>query len=190
MRLTVHIGWLAWDRRPHDENPDRPGCLVHSCRLRRPGHDTRSHLPAYHRGHHDLVGLHCWYVQAQASGRLQHRRRRRFDVRKSWEIYPRNCLCSLSVDLPLNCRVDILLTIRVDWAFVAGSGMLGISIGLNAVSTHGACTAIFVAVAALAGFLLGSIQTLGRISWLAWLGLTCILTASKFLLPSRGNDHI
>ncbi|KAL2434867.1 Transmembrane transporter [Exophiala dermatitidis] len=63
------------------------------------------------------------------------------------------------------------------WAFVAGSGMLGISIGLNAVSTHGACTAIFVAVAALAGFLLGSIQTLGRISWLAWLGLTCILTA-------------
>lgn len=94
------------------------------------------------------------------------------------------------MDLPLNCRVDILLTIRVDWAFVAGSGMLGISIGLNAVSTHGACTAIFVAVAALAGFLLGSIQTLGRISWLAWLGLTCILTASKFLLPSRGNDHI
>ncbi|KAL2434881.1 Transmembrane transporter [Exophiala dermatitidis] len=63
------------------------------------------------------------------------------------------------------------------WAFVAGSGMLGISIGLNAVSTHGACTAIFVAVAALAGFLLGSIQTLGRITWLAWLGLTCILTA-------------
>ncbi|KAJ4523690.1 hypothetical protein HRR83_000337 [Exophiala dermatitidis] len=79
--------------------------------------------------------------------------------------------------LRLNRGVDIILTTRVDWAFVAGSGMLGISIGLNAVSTHGACTAIFVAVAALAGFLLGSIQTLGRISWLAWLGLTCILTA-------------
>ncbi|CAM1505934.1 Fc.00g115710.m01.CDS01 [Cosmosporella sp. VM-42] len=62
------------------------------------------------------------------------------------------------------------------WIFVAGSGMLGISIGLNAVSMHGACTAIFVAVAAILGFILGSIRTLGRISWLAWIGLTCILT--------------
>lgn len=63
------------------------------------------------------------------------------------------------------------------WIFVAGSGMLGISIGLNAVSTHGACTAIFVAVAAVLGGSLGSIRTLGRISWLAWVGLVCILTA-------------
>ncbi|KAI8716722.1 Aa-trans domain-containing protein [Fusarium sp. LHS14.1] len=63
------------------------------------------------------------------------------------------------------------------WIFVAGSGMLGISIALNAVSTHGACTAIFVAVAAIIGFGLASIQTLGRISWLAWVGLVCLLTA-------------
>ncbi|KAM0424569.1 hypothetical protein ACHAPT_010287 [Fusarium lateritium] len=63
------------------------------------------------------------------------------------------------------------------WIFVAGSGMLGISIALNAVSTHGACTAVFVAVAAIIGFGLASIQTLGRISWLAWLGLICLLTA-------------
>ncbi|KAM5349168.1 hypothetical protein ACJ41O_008991 [Fusarium nematophilum] len=63
------------------------------------------------------------------------------------------------------------------WIFVAGSGMLGISIGLNAVSTHGACTAVFVAVAAIMGFGLSSIRTLGRISWLAWLGLVCIMTA-------------
>ncbi|KAI1366245.1 putative amino acid transporter [Xylaria arbuscula] len=63
------------------------------------------------------------------------------------------------------------------WIFVAGSGMLGISIALNAVSTHGACTAIFVAVAAIIGFSLSSIQTLGRISWLAWVGITTILVA-------------
>ncbi|PNH69956.1 hypothetical protein VD0002_g587 [Verticillium dahliae] len=55
---------------------------------------------------------------------------------------------------------------------LSGSGMLGISIGLNAVSTHGTCTAVFVAVAAIVGFLFGSIQTLGRISWLAWIVLT------------------
>ncbi|VUC22160.1 unnamed protein product [Clonostachys rosea] len=61
------------------------------------------------------------------------------------------------------------------WIFVAGSAMLGISIGLNAISSHATCTATFVAVAAILGFLLASIRTFGRISWLAWVGLTCIL---------------
>lgn len=55
--------------------------------------------------------------------------------------------------------------------------MLGISIALNALSTHGACTAIFVAVAAVVGGGFASIRTLGRLSWLAWIGLICILTA-------------
>jgi hypothetical protein len=55
--------------------------------------------------------------------------------------------------------------------------MLGISIGLNAVSLHGTCTAVFVAVAAICGFLLASVRTLGRISMLAWVGLVCIMTA-------------
>lgn len=55
--------------------------------------------------------------------------------------------------------------------------MLSLSIGLNALSTHAACTAIFVAVAAVIGGTFASIQTLGKISWLAWLGLVCILTA-------------
>lgn len=40
--------------------------------------------------------------------------------------------------------------------------MLGISIGFNAVSSHGTCTAVFVAVAAVIGFGLSSIQTLGK----------------------------
>ncbi|KAJ5923744.1 hypothetical protein N7454_008989 [Penicillium verhagenii] len=63
------------------------------------------------------------------------------------------------------------------WMFTAGSGMLGISIGLNAVSDHATCTAVYVAVAFVVAFILGSIQTLGRISWIAWIGLTCILTS-------------
>ncbi|KAJ6096467.1 hypothetical protein N7486_007213 [Penicillium sp. IBT 16267x] len=63
------------------------------------------------------------------------------------------------------------------WMFVAGSGMLGISIGLNAVSDHATCTAVYVAVAFVVAFVLGSIQTLGRISWIAWVGLTSILTS-------------
>ncbi|KAI1813766.1 transmembrane amino acid transporter protein-domain-containing protein [Poronia punctata] len=63
------------------------------------------------------------------------------------------------------------------WIFVGGSGILGISISLNSVSTHGACTAAFVAVAAIMAFIGSSIRTLSRVSWLAWVGLSGILTA-------------
>ena len=63
------------------------------------------------------------------------------------------------------------------WIFVAGSGMLSLSISFNAMSAHGTCTAVFVAVSAIIGLLFGSIQTLGRISWLAWVGVTSILAA-------------
>ncbi|KAL2842699.1 transmembrane amino acid transporter protein-domain-containing protein [Aspergillus pseudoustus] len=69
------------------------------------------------------------------------------------------------------------LAFSLYWIFVAGSGILGLSIGLNAVSSHGTCTAVFVVVAALAGFVLASIRTLGRISWIAWVGLSCIATS-------------
>ncbi|KAF7556949.1 hypothetical protein G7Z17_g1077 [Cylindrodendrum hubeiense] len=62
-------------------------------------------------------------------------------------------------------------------AFVLCSGMLSVSIGLNAVSTHGTCTAAFVAVAAIISFMLSSIRTLGRLTWLAWVGVICIITA-------------
>jgi amino acid permease len=64
--------------------------------------------------------------------------------------------------------------------------MLGISIALNSVSTHGACTAVFVAVAAIAGFGLASIQTLGRITWLAWVGLAGILSSILVLTIAVG----
>lgn len=72
-----------------------------------------------------------------------------------------------------------MLTDKSDWIFISGAAMLGISIGLNAVSTHAACTAVFVAVAAVATFGFASIRTLGRIGCLAWIGLVCIMTASE-----------
>jgi amino acid permease len=55
--------------------------------------------------------------------------------------------------------------------------MLGISIGFNAVSKHAACTAVFVAIAAILTFAFASIRTLSKIGWLAWIGLVCIMTA-------------
>ncbi|KAM5361780.1 hypothetical protein ACJZ2D_012894 [Fusarium nematophilum] len=63
------------------------------------------------------------------------------------------------------------------YTFVAGSMMLGISIGLNAVSMHGTCTAVFVAVAALVGGAFACIRTLGKMSWLALVGVTSLVIA-------------
>lgn len=72
------------------------------------------------------------------------------------------------------------------WLSAAGSGLLSISIGLNAVSEHGACTAVFMAVAGIMAFLLSSIQTLSKISWLAWTGLICIFTSILILTIAVG----
>ncbi|KAL4757015.1 transmembrane amino acid transporter protein-domain-containing protein [Aspergillus foveolatus] len=74
-------------------------------------------------------------------------------------------------------RVVLSSAFCLYYIFNSGSAILGLSIGLNAVSTHAACTAAFVAVAAILGFAFSSIRTLGRITWLAWIGLPCILTA-------------
>ena len=65
------------------------------------------------------------------------------------------------------------------WIFVAASGLLGVSIGLNAVSHHGTCTAVFVAVSAIIGFLVSSVRTLSKMSWLAWVGMISIVAAGK-----------
>lgn len=65
---------------------------------------------------------------------------------------------------------------------MSASGILGISIGLNAVSTHGLCTAIFAVIAAILGFATASVRTLGRITWLAWIGLPCVIISGEFHL--------
>ncbi|RYN23087.1 hypothetical protein AA0114_g12861 [Alternaria tenuissima] len=78
------------------------------------------------------------------------------------------------------------ITFALYWIFVGGSGMLGIATALNALSSHGACTAVFVAVAATISFGLGSMQTLGHISWLAWVGVISILTSILVLTIAVG----
>lgn len=61
--------------------------------------------------------------------------------------------------------------------FVAGSAIVGVATSLNAVSLHATCTAVFFAVAAICGFLLASIRTLGSISWLGWIGVISIVSS-------------
>ncbi|KIR42716.1 neutral amino acid transporter [Cryptococcus deuterogattii 99/473] len=60
---------------------------------------------------------------------------------------------------------------------VAGAGLLSVSVALNAMSGHGACTIIFVVVAAIINILISSIQTLDRISWIGWIGLGGIMSS-------------
>ncbi|RJE21007.1 hypothetical protein PHISCL_06653 [Aspergillus sclerotialis] len=72
------------------------------------------------------------------------------------------------------------------WIFVAGSGLLSTSIGLNAVSAHGTCTAVFVAVAAIASFLLASVRTLGKIKFTAWIGLVSVFVALMIAIIAVG----
>lgn len=70
--------------------------------------------------------------------------------------------------------------------FVVGSAIVGASIGLNAISLHATCTAVFVAVCAIVGFLMASVQTLGKITWLGWVGLVSIVAAVLTLTISVG----
>lgn len=72
------------------------------------------------------------------------------------------------------------------WICVAAAGFSGISTAFNALSLHGTCTAAFVVVAAVLGFLTGSIRTLGKISWLAWIGVISIITALLTLTIAVG----
>lgn len=64
--------------------------------------------------------------------------------------------------------------------FCAGFGMLSLSIALNAISVHGACTAIFVVVAAVAVCFISSIQTLGKIQLLGYIGVASIVVAREW----------
>lgn len=70
--------------------------------------------------------------------------------------------------------------------FVAASGIVALSTSLNAVSVHATCTAVFVIVAAICGFLLASIRTLGQIAWLGWIGVISIVAAILILVISVG----
>ncbi|KAL6925148.1 hypothetical protein FSST1_002422 [Fusarium sambucinum] len=74
-------------------------------------------------------------------------------------------------------REFLAVGFMLNWISISGSAMLGISIAFNAVSMHAACTAIFVAIAAALTFSFASIRTLGKIGWLAWIGLACIMTS-------------
>ncbi|KAF2156364.1 putative amino acid transporter [Myriangium duriaei CBS 260.36] len=74
-------------------------------------------------------------------------------------------------------RIIFGVAVVLYWMFLAGSGLITLTIGLNSLSLHGTCTAVFMVVAALASFVVGSQQTLDRLTWLAWLGLAGVISS-------------
>lgn len=64
--------------------------------------------------------------------------------------------------------------------------MVSLSAALNAISSHAACTAIFIAAMAAVGFILGAIPTLSRITWIGWVGLIALMASLLTLTISVG----
>ena len=63
-------------------------------------------------------------------------------------------------------------------ALVAGAGMLTTSAALNALSEHGTCTMVFLAVTCVASFIIGtSFRSLEKVSWLSWIGVAGIIVS-------------
>jgi hypothetical protein len=65
----------------------------------------------------------------------------------------------------------------VAYVLCAGSGILGVSIGLNALSTHGACTVWFSFAAAVMVIGCASVRKFQQIGWLTWAGFISIFVA-------------
>lgn len=181
--LTTMAGRMDRYRRPYDEISDWTRRPRHTARLRHSRPCTRRCVPNSNWHNHLLVQLGRWRVQTPPSRSLRHRRCGATYCRTHWLHFVRESLLHLYL-------VQCLLQSSVhtnrssDYVFVAGSGMLSISISLNALSNHGTCTAVFVAVAAIAAFCLASIRTLGRITWIVWVGVTCIFVSSESLFPA------
>ncbi len=65
----------------------------------------------------------------------------------------------------------------VAYVLCSGSGILGVSIALNALSDHGACTVWFSFVATVIVIAAASVRKFHKIGWLTWAGFVSIFAA-------------
>ncbi|KAK4545617.1 hypothetical protein LTR36_002570 [Oleoguttula mirabilis] len=65
----------------------------------------------------------------------------------------------------------------VAYVLCTGSGILGVSIGLNALSTHAACTVWWSFIATIVVAATASVRKFHQIGWLTWAGFASIFTA-------------
>lgn len=65
----------------------------------------------------------------------------------------------------------------VAYVLCTGSGILGVSIALNALSDHGACTVWFSFVGAVLTIMAASVRKFEKVGWLSWGGFVSIYLA-------------
>lgn len=65
----------------------------------------------------------------------------------------------------------------VAYVLCAGSGILGVSVGLNALSHHAACTVWWSFIATIVVALAASVRKFHQIGWLTWAGFISIFAA-------------
>ncbi|KXT03588.1 hypothetical protein AC578_9987 [Pseudocercospora eumusae] len=75
-----------------------------------------------------------------------------------------------------------LACLMLYYIFTAGSALVSVSTCLNALSEHGACTAAFIAVAAIVAFCLASVPKIAQISWFAPMAMMFILSSREYIL--------
>lgn len=88
-------------------------------------------------------------------------------------------------DLPFVCSIAYFLLMTM----IAGSALLGMATALNAISLHATCTAVFVAVAAVATFFPASMRTLGSVKWIGWIGLTSMVVSILLVVGAVGSGN-
>jgi hypothetical protein len=65
----------------------------------------------------------------------------------------------------------------IAYVLCTGSGILGVSIGLNALSTHAACTVWWSFLAAVVVVVCASTRKFQKVGWLTWAGFISIYLA-------------
>jgi uncharacterized membrane protein YhaH (DUF805 family) len=65
----------------------------------------------------------------------------------------------------------------IAYVLCSGSGILGVSIGLNALSTHATCTVAYAFVATVVVVACASVRKFHQIGWLTWAGFASIFVA-------------
>lgn len=74
-----------------------------------------------------------------------------------------------------DCQLSALFIIA--YVLCTGSGILGVSIGLNALSTHAACTVWWSFIATIVVAAAASVRKFHQIGWLTWAGFVSIFAA-------------
>jgi hypothetical protein len=63
------------------------------------------------------------------------------------------------------------------WVLATGSAIVGVSVGINSLSHHGACTVWWVFLATVVTMLFASVRKFHQIGWFSWVGLISIFVA-------------